>query len=284
MSRTDPTKLKSTLHGACAGEYTSSNLDASELATRARQIFYESIRTVYPAVFEDLREQVFPIFWKIATDAEQGQDARLNPRSIECRRMSVAVSGGIGDPSLSELHSAFSVWAKKYNMAEEKWFIDGLLRTLFSWAKHPRHRRELLPAQTSSRAWAGLTSDEARFSFDDPGWAPTVVKWRDFEDRVLADFRRALTSYKARVNSLLKSRGYDPVHRKGALECFDWLVLWQIAGHNQQQIASWHANQTARFLGETRIRQGIEEAAELVGLTHLRQGPRGPKRKPKSRS
>ncbi|HEV2202805.1 MAG TPA: hypothetical protein VGR73_23555 [Bryobacteraceae bacterium] len=166
-------------------------------------------------------------------------------------------------------------------MQDEAWFLGDLLRTLYSWAKYPRLRAALFLDPGTSGGWVGIDEGEARFEFADQGWIPTSEKWSTFYRRVSDAFKEALESYERRLRSLMESRGYVRILRKETLEHFDWLVLWQIAGRTQAQIADWHSEKTNRSYDETRIRQGIEEAARLIGLNKLRPGERGPSRKPK---
>jgi hypothetical protein len=265
-----------------AGEYTSSRADESELTEAARQEFRRSIHNVYPAFLDSLDREIFPMFWTVATDSRDPADAAFVLTDIESRELILPITIGLGHPRFKAIRSPILAWAKRFNVETEEWFLKDLLRTMYYWAKYPRFRQNRHFDSGISGAQVPFSGAEVEFIFQDPGWVPTKEKWRDFSTRLSESFQNELEAYEARIRSLVESRGYTRVARKDTVEHFDWLVLWQIAGHSQKRIADWHSEQSGKAFDDTRIRQGIEEAARLIGMKRLRPGARGPGRKPKT--
>lgn len=266
----------------CAGEYTSSRADESDLTEAARQEFRKSIYNLCHAFLESLDREIFPMFWAVAAGSRDPADPTFVLTEIESSELNLPITIGLAHPRFNKLRKPMLDWATKFNVDKEDWFIKDLLRTLYYWSKYPRFRQNRHFDSGISGGQVPLSASEGEFALFDPGWVPTKEKWQDFATRLSESFQHALKAYEDRIRSLVESRGYTRVPRKDTLEHFDWLVLWQIAGHSQKQIADWHFDQSGKAFDETRIRQGIEEAARLVGLRNLRSGGRGPKRKPKT--
>lgn len=263
----------------CTGEYTSSRPNESDLTEAARQLFRESIRSVYPAFLESLDQEIFPLFCTLVAGLRDQSVVLTEPES---RKLILPITHGLGHPRFETLRKPLLDWARGFNIENEGWFIKDLLRTMYYWAKYPRFRQNRHFDSGISGGQVPLSAAEGEFTLIDPGWVPTKEKWQDFSTRLSESFQHALKAYEDRVRYLVESRGYTRVPRKDTIEHFDWLVLWQIAGYNQARIADCHSKRSGKAFDDTRIRQGIEEAARLVGLRNLRSGGRGPKRKPKT--
>jgi hypothetical protein len=266
----------------CAGEYTSSKSDESELTEAARQEFRRSIYNLCPAFLESLDREIFPAFWAVAAGSRDPADPTFVLTDIESGDLILPMTIGLAHSRFKPLRSPVLAWAKRFNVENEGWFLRDVLRTKYYWAKYPRFRQNRHFDSGISGGQVPFSGAEVEFIFQDPGWVPTKEKWRDFSTRLSESFQNELKAYEARIRSLVESRGYTRVPRKDTVEHFDWLALWQIAGYTQAEIADWHSAQRGKQFDETRIRQGIEEAARLVGLEILRSGGRGPKRKPKT--
>jgi len=263
-------------------EYTSAKEDENERSAAARQTFRESVREVYPELLRSLRQQMLPIFRNIVTPNDHTKDPSPNVAYEEPHDLSRAIRKGLAHPRFAGLREPFIKWARTFNIEDEDWFIRDLLSTLRGWVQHSKHREDLQMFSAMTSGWAHVSDDESRLQFEHSGWTPTLEKWRTFKDRISVDFQEALRRYEARMRSLVESRGCILVPpKKDAPEYFDWLVLWQIAGQSQKEIVDWHLDRTGKAFDEVRIRQGIKEAATMIGLKKLRRGQRGPTRKPK---
>lgn len=267
--------------------------------------FLDAVSRLVPQVVASLRGEVLPVYLRLEALAAEVMDA--NVADSVCRQYTVAgaspvigvlngsnfqSSGGLNRliiswstlravnaekgiyPDFLPLRVAMEEWAAKFNMAEQRFFLDSGMDTLRLWA-------QIVPPEEGDglairgRAWfPPVSSEERRFELQHDGWQADSEPLSYFADRLEKEFREKLDAYKSRITKLMEERGWEKVPSFYRPEFIEWLALFQCGNQTQKQIESrvgWGREITT-------VSKGIRKAAQLVGI-RLRTSGRGRPRK-----
>lgn len=83
-----------------------------------RRLLLDAIQSLYPKVWDDLRELVLPKLTLVV----------LSDRSIR---------SGINHPDLDPIRPAFTDWTRRYHIESSHWLHDVALRSIRGWEEHP---------------------------------------------------------------------------------------------------------------------------------------------------
>jgi hypothetical protein len=179
------------------GEYVQSHPERSEMVVLARRELMKASTRVLPAFLEELRDQVFPAYAKLASGNRRLIRRRLDPYPQE------------PTPEHEEVCNLLHLWARRFE-AEADWLLGEALQTLRVWS----HCREL----RRSLEWMSVPVIRKlrigdRFDFTFEAWDPQTVKWAGFSRALRCRLNEALRTYekdtrrKAESWGLVRARG-----------------------------------------------------------------------------
>jgi len=206
---------------------------------------------VLPSFFEQLREQVYPLY---ASVAGARQDYWIPGWNFETWRLH-------SDPD-GVLTRRLLAWARTFR-AEKSWILEGALQTLWHWHDNASLRESLdISGFRSSPCGQALTSDEERlFRFADSGWDPEYQTWATYRAYIQQQFKQKLTENETRLRSLVEARGAVRAHYGYSVDNFEWFALHTLGKMSATKIL----NQRTDLQGdESTIRKGVKAAAALI--------------------
>ena len=219
----------------------------------ARLQFIEAVGSFVPAFLEQLRDQVYPEYARLA---DVNPEYWVMGSRFETWRLR-------SDPD-NRFAPILMAWAQDFNVQGEDWILEGALQTLSYWHQFPRSRAALDIA--GFRQWNGfkvLTSaEERRFEFSDEGWDPTFVSATGWRTKIRKRFESAIRAHERRMLKLVVERGAIPAVGKFSKEHFAWLALYQCGNLSLEAILLRAKN----VGGKTTISKGIHNAAILAAM------------------
>jgi hypothetical protein len=246
-----------------ASEFLASDRNGlNQQIVSARWQFLLALRRQVPEFYERLRDDVYPAFMRLAKPGywRTGRSFGMWQSRWDSDRQLT--------PILME-------WARRFNVEEEVWILEGALQTLSNWNKFPHGLENLeirgfwKPICVPGLVWYG----EHPFHFEDAGWDPTLISFPGWRVNVGKRFAAAMQQHRQQMQALIKERGGLPAVVRSSEEHFDWLALYQCANASLESIVK-----RARYGDRTTISKGMHRAAKLAGI-----GIRGRHRKLKSR-
>jgi hypothetical protein len=103
--------------------------------------------------------------------------------------------------------------------------------------------------------------DNRLFKFEHPGWDPQLERWPKVRAEIREQFKKTLTTFEARLRSLVESRGAVHARRQYSVDNFEWFALYQLAKMSSPRILK----QRPDLKGDaSTILKGIRAAAELL--------------------
>jgi hypothetical protein len=259
----------------------------------ARREYLRIIERECPRVLRDLARTVRPHYEKLRREANYGEFLGLTWNTT--RRKHVALA------------RALDAWGARYNLNAE-WAYNVALGTLFSWTS--QRITDYAWRWDSEGTGRPFTDEEVHFEFTFPSWDPITETEASYKARLHADFGNRSKYHFQRLKELAKERGWQKTReirpsrvRKGARQAnthpyrhFYYLAYWQVNQWPYSRIANneplWPETPPESISGTKvirkrnkpkpnvsieevqRIRQGIAEAARLVGLK-VRKGKGG---------
>lgn len=238
------------------GEYVVRNQEGQDdQIVGARWQFIKALRDVLPAFLNQLRDQVYPEYarladgksdyWETGWKFETWQE--LSDRDIQ-------------------LTPVLMAWAREFNVQGENWILEGALQTLSNWhqsLKGPGLAELDIWGFRQSIAVPGLISDEDhRFSFEDEGWDPTFSSSAAWRRGVKKRFVEALDAHERDTRKLAEDLGAIPAVSRFSADHFQWLALYQCGNSSLDSIL-----RGARHAADkTTISKGIHGAARLAAI------------------
>jgi hypothetical protein len=235
----------------------------------ARVLFLDRVARLVPAVLTDLGLHVLPAYRRVvATLADPAGTSARRPEfhwNEESSPRDLSPT-----PEERELELALLAWADRYHLCES-WVLNTALQTLRWWEG------------TGRLGWvhlgrgAGLPPGTIpRFQFEQPAWEVDWETKDQFMRRISWAFRLALKRYLKEIEATAAERqwrriGEKRAHRKGTENSertpeehlrrhFDWLVMWQVGGQTQVELAE-------RARVDTKaVAHAIKATAKLIGL------------------
>jgi hypothetical protein len=239
------------------GEYVMSKRSGTSETAAARREFGEAVRRVLPVFFEQLREQVYPTYARLAAD---------NPNYWQAG-WRFATWQANSDHS-KEGTSCLLAWARKFH-AEQDWVLESALQTLWVWHKYPALRESLDVSGFRCYACEAIfiSGEERHFRFEDEGWEPQVEKWAKYSSRIRKRFDRDLCAYEVHLRALVESRGAVRARSRYRADHFKWFALYQLGGLSTVKILK--GNLLGLQGDESTIRKGVKAAADLRTTQYL---------------
>jgi hypothetical protein len=236
-------------------EYVLPQQDQNIEIAVARQEFIRLVKCVFPRFLEQLRGQVYPRY------AELVETKRREPGWASEAWL-------VSDLPL-ELPTLVA-WAKKFNVADEVWIIEGALRTLSLWHRDAEVRDALDVSGFDSYAAVDTLSDgdDEVFQFEHPAWDPQFQRWTTFRESIEKRFANKLLNYEQRLCSLMESQGAVRSRRRYSSDHLAWFALYQLGGMTARGIL----NRRSDLKGdESTILKGLKTAADLLQWKALRK-------------
>ena len=220
----------------------------------ARWQFILAIQRKVPAVFERLRDDVYPAFARATKpgDWRAGRSFLMGPSRSASDHQVTAI--------LME-------WARCFHLEGEAWILEGAWQTLSLWQKFPRCREALeVQGFRPHVCVSGLSGVHAcTFCFDDEGWDPTLMSFLGWRARVRQRFATAIEQYRQQMRARTKELGGVPAVLRCSADHFDWLALYQCGEASLKSIVAG-----ASYGDKTTISKGMHQAAKLARI-HLRE-------------
>ena len=249
MNKTRPRRL-------APGAYLADGFESEDSQMwSARWEFIMAIRRNIPAFFELLRDEVYPAYARFS---------KLVSRPVSRyweRGWHFETWRKLSDPDY-QLTPILVSWARRFNVEEEQWVLEGALQTLADWDKTPESR-EALEIWGFRRVIAEdtLISDhEHRFIFEDWGWDPQFQTEANWRQHVRNRFEQAVEAHITQIRTVIEDRGAKPAVSRYSLEHFDWLALYKCGGWTLESIPAPHSG------GKTTKWHGIRTAARLANI------------------
>jgi len=222
-----------------------------QVANARWQLILAARRNV-PEFFERLRDEVYPVFERLA---EPDWDTSASFAMWQSR----------SDPD-RQLTPILMNWARRFNVEGETWILQGALKTLSIWGKfaHCRENLEIVGFRQLVCVSGLVRYHERAFHFEDDGWDPTLMSFAGWRASALERFEAKMKQHEQRMQALVKERGGVPAVMRSSEEHFDWLALYQFANVPLECIA-----QHAGYGDKTTISKGMHQAAKLARV-HVR--------------
>src|SRR5580700_819662 len=147
-----------------ASEFLASDKSGlNQQVANARWQFLLALNRKVPDVFERLRNDVYPVFARLA------KPGYWSPG----RTFSMWQSRWDPDRQLTPM---LMEWAHRFHLADEIWILEGALQTLSNWNNFPHCRENLeILGFRKPVCVPGLIADhEHAFHFEDEGWDPRL--------------------------------------------------------------------------------------------------------------
>jgi hypothetical protein len=202
------------------GEYILLEQSQNAQITGARWMLMEVVSRLLPRFFEQLREQVYPTFARLAENRPGYWEPGWTFETWQSQ----------SDPD-QQLTPRLIAWARAFQ-AEEAWILEGALQTLWLWYRDPESRKSLDISGFRSSCYVDtLSSDEdQQFTFEHYGWDPQFQRWASFRDSAIKKFQEHLAAYEQRLSSLMESQGAVRARKRYRVAYFDWFAWYQLGG------------------------------------------------------
>jgi hypothetical protein len=208
-----------------------------------------AIQRNVPEFFEQLRDEVYPAFAKLAKPGYWRTGFSFSMWQSRSDRD-------------RELTPILMKWARRFHVEGETWILEGALQTLSTWNQFPHCRENLeILGFRKPVCVPGLISDhEHAFHFEDEGWDPTLISFAGWCVNVRKRFDAAMKQHGQQMRALVKGRGGVRAVVRSREEHFDWLALYQIANASLESIAR------SASRAKTTISKGIHQAAKFARI------------------
>jgi len=222
----------------------------NQQVVNARWQFLLALNRQVPEVFERLRNDVYPVFARLA---KPGYWSPGRTFSMWQSRY---------DPD-RHLTPVLMTWAHRFHLADEIWILEGALQTLSNWNKfaHSRESLEILGFRKPLCVPGLVANHEHAFHFEDEGWDPTLISFPGWRAHVTQRFKAAIQQHRQQMQALVKERGGVPAVVRSQEEHFDWLALYQCADATLESIL-----EGSGYGDKTTISKGMHQAAELARI------------------
>jgi hypothetical protein len=234
-----------------ASEFLASDKSGlNQQVANARWQFLMALNRKVPDVFERLRNDVYPVFARLA------KPGYWRPG----RTFSMWQSRWDPDRQLTPM---LMKWAHRFHLADEIWILEGALQTLSNWNNFPHCRENLeILGFRKPVCVPGLIADhEHAFHFEDEGWDPTLISFPGWRVQATQRFKAAMQQHRQQMQALIKERGGVPAVVRSQEEHFDWLALYQCADATLESIVKG-----AGYRDKTTISKGMHQAAKLARI------------------
>ena len=234
-----------------AGELLASSRNGlNQQIASARWQLILAIQRKVPAFLEQLRDEVYPSF------------ARLAKAGYWLTGFSFSMWQGRSDPN-RQLTPILMRWARKFHVDGETWILEGALQTLSNWNKfaHCREGLEIVGFRQIVCVPGLVFAHENAFHFEEAGWDPTLMSFAGWQLSVRLRFEAAMKQHRLKMVALVKARGGVPAVVRSSQEHFEWLALYQCANIPLESIAK-----RAKYGDKRTISKGMRHAAKLARI------------------
>lgn len=250
------------------------------LLHRRRVVFLDAISRRVRQVLTTLEIEVYPSYCEALGAASR--------RPVEALSWEVVHNSAARPATFTVVAENLLAWAQRWHL-DTPWLLDAALLTLWEWetAKRPVPSRDpggelrlpsgktipayprFAPGSIRYRPPPGVSHDEFWITFTSGyAWDPTFESRPKFAAHLRDEFERKLRMYLNDIEDAAEAAGLVAEPKQRASKHFEWLVQYQVLRRTYRGIAR---NLRSR---ERTIRQGIQHAADLVGLP-LRAAQRG---------
>lgn len=241
------------------GEYIVTEQSENFQVAGARRKLMEAVQRVLPRFFEQLREQVYPTYARLAENRPGYWESGWTYETWQL----------VSDRD-RQLTPYLMAWAKAFHVEETDWILQGALQTLALWHGHEKSRNSL--DISGFRVYCcvdTLSSDEERlFTLEHCGWEPQSQTWASFRDIIQREFKRQLGAYEQRLRSLMESQGVVRARHRHSLKHFEWFALYQLGGMSTTRILQRCPDLKG---DESTILKGVKTAAGLLQWKNIRK-------------
>jgi hypothetical protein len=245
-----------------------------------RQPFMKAVARATPEVLEAFRDDV----WKLY-ESSIAQANNFNAWTLLVPVGNEPLDQARLEAESQSLLAALEKWVETFNLDIGAAFNWEAITTLTFWSDDPSARNELHWARFPHPELDAIPGEVRNVEFSCPaGWHPLEEYWREFEARIIREFKQYLADYRPSIIEAMRESGKKPVpvkRQRGGRPStsdgssgkrdlhFEWLALYQCRQWSYGKIAGWYIPDEygEKAVGADAIRKAVQQAAKLVGLT-----------------
>src|SRR5262249_18397604 len=183
-----------------------------------------AIEQLAPDVIERLASEVFPVYRRAARQLT-GYPL-TDPRALDALTQQPHCPA-----AFHALREALARWSARWHL-EDPGLLVRALETLLHWHHHPAQKKKMEWAIHGPAAPCPCPH-VADVHFRAKGWHPQTEPRQQAERRILAELRREVRDYLARIEAIAKDQyGLVKSPIKTQVEHFTWFVRYQVLGES----------------------------------------------------